>query len=439
MQHVVTCRLVPAILLCVLLPSSSLAWQAPATYQDKNAAHWVGQLSHPEKRTRRLAAYALGRIAPQNADAVTALVKGVVDDDLDVCRYSIYALGRIGPMAGSAAPRLARVIERETDNFYRRGAVRALGNIEAGDARSRSVLTAALKDKDLVLRVDAALALLKLDQSKLRTNSAAVQTLDDAISGSDAQARYQATAGLAQLGSAAKALGGALLRALRSDDADVRRSAARAIGAIGYGAIAPLTRMLDDPNPRTRASVVAALGWCGEVTHRRVLSDSATPVEKITAANSAIRDVAVPALVGLLSDADESVRRAAAAALARMNSLALPALVQSLRADDPRVRQGAGRALDTLTPALQKSAADAPAMQEIKTAVLPDVVAAIAHDDVETRYQAVRLFVILAYDRKSVAETDAEPRLRERLKDPDSRVRGYASGALRQLQSKPKD
>ena len=77
-------------------------------------------------------------------------------------------------------------------------------------------------------------------------------------------------------------------------------------------------------------------------------------------------------------------------------------------------------------------------MQEIKAAVLADLVAAIAHVDVEVRYQAVRLFSILAYERESAAKTEAEQRLRELLKDPDSRVRGYASRALSQLQSKPK-
>ena len=445
MQHDMTCRLVPAILLCVLLPGSSLAWQARAAYQDKSAAHWVGQLSQPEKQTRRLAAYALGRIAPQDKIAVAALVKAIVDDDIDVARYSIYALGRIGPAAKIAALQLAKVIEVEQQaevndyKFYRRGAVRALGDIEADDARSRSLLAAALKDKDLVLRVDAALALLKLDRSMKRApNSAAVRTLDSALSGSDAQARYRATAGLAQLGAAAKPLDAALLRALRSADADARRGAARAIGAIGYEMIGRLAAMANDANPRTRASVVSALGWCGEVTNRRELSGSTAPAERIAAAETAIRDVAVPALAERLGDPDESIRRASAVALARIGPLALPILVQSLRADSSRVRRGAGRALDALAPSLPSRSSDEPAMQAIRSAVLPGVVAAIEHEDVEVRYRAVRLFYMLAFDRKAVATTDAQQRLRKALKDPDSRVRGYASRALRQLQSTSK-
>ena len=434
MQHVVTRRLQSAILLCVLLPGSAFAWQqsAPATYDGKNAAHWITQLSHADARTRWLAAYALGRIAPQDAAAVAALTRGVDDDDIKVCRYSIHALGRIGPAAKSAAPQLAAVIELAgNDKFYRRGAVRSLGDIKADDAKSRLVLAAALKDKDLVLRVDAALALLKLGP-----NSDAVQTLGKAILSGDAQARYQATAGLEQVGGAAKLLGGALRRAMRSDDADVRRSAARAFGTVGYEAIAPLARMLDDPNARTRASAVAALGWCGEVTQRGVLSDSAAPANRIAAAEKAIRETAVPALIDRLDDDNEPVRRGAAVALARIGPLALPPLAQSLRAEPSRVRLGVGRALDLFIPSLSKSSLDERAMQEIKAAVLADLVAAIAHVDVEVRYQAVRLFSILAYERESAAKTEAEQRLRELLKDPDSRVRGYASRALRRLQSK---
>jgi HEAT repeat protein len=427
---------VSAILLCVLLPCSSLAWQAPATYDGKNAAHWVDQLSSGNARTRWLAAYALGRIAPQDAAAVDALAQRIRDDEGNVRRYSIYALGRIGPAAKSAAPKLAKVVSDLADGndpviykFYRRGAVRALGDIRADDETSRSVLAAALEDKDLVLRVDAALALLKIGP-----HPGAVQTLGKAITGDDAQARYQATAGLEQIGGAAKLLGGALMRALRSEDADVRRSAGRAFGAIGHEAIVPVARLLSDPSPRTRASAVAAIGWCGEMTRRNVLSDPTAAADEITAAEKAVRDVAVPALVTLLGDKNASVGRASSVALARIGPLALPALVKSLHANSPRVRTAAEASLDVLAPSLAKTSLGSPRMQAIKAAVLSDVVTAIAHADVEVRYQAVRLFAILAYGREAGA---AETPLREAIKDPDSRVRGYASRGLRQLQSKP--
>ena len=112
-QHEVTCRVLTAILLCVVLPCSAGAWQpsGPVTYDDKNAAHWVSELSSSNARARWLAAYALGRIAPQDAAAVAALTQRIDDDDLKVCRYSIHALGRIGPAAKSAVPELIKVIE----------------------------------------------------------------------------------------------------------------------------------------------------------------------------------------------------------------------------------------------------------------------------------------------------------------------------------------
>ncbi len=59
---------------------------------------------------------------------------------------------------------------------------------------------------------------------------------------------------------------------LQHPDADVRASAARALGAVGApGQLTPLNRLLDDPRPEVRLAAIHALRTLGERTGRREL------------------------------------------------------------------------------------------------------------------------------------------------------------------------
>lgn len=103
---------------------------------------------------------------------------------------------------------------------------------------------------------------------------------------------------------------------------------------------------LDDPNPAARAAAVRATGWHGDVDlPTRALQDEDADVRLIAAMYlGGRREQAGPsakALVALLKDKHEGVRREAIEALSAIGAPAAPALVEALSDPDPRVRNGA--------------------------------------------------------------------------------------------------
>jgi HEAT repeat protein len=132
----------------------------------------------------------------------------------------------------------------------------------------------------------------------------------------------------------------------RGEDANLRRNAASALGAIGdAGAVAALIGVLDDEDVdvcRNAASALGAIGDAGAVEALiGVLADmgKAANVRRNAAkALGAIGDAgAVAALIKALGDKNANVRRNAARALGRIGDpIAVPALEKVLkdRADD---------------------------------------------------------------------------------------------------------
>lgn len=103
---------------------------------------------------------------------------------------------------------------------------------------------------------------------------------------------------------------------------------------------------LDDPNPAIRAAAVRATGWRGEVDLlTRALQDEDADVRLIAAMYlGRRREEAGPsakALVALLKEKHEGIRREATTALSAIGGPAAPALVEALADPDPRVRDAA--------------------------------------------------------------------------------------------------
>ncbi len=103
---------------------------------------------------------------------------------------------------------------------------------------------------------------------------------------------------------------------------------------------------LDDPNPAMRVAAVRATGSHGDVDLlTRALQDEDADVRLIAAMYLAGRreeaGPSVKALVALLKDKHEGIRREAITALSAIGSPAAPSLVQALSDPDPRVRDGA--------------------------------------------------------------------------------------------------
>ena len=178
---------------------------------------------------------------------------------------------------------------------------------------------------------------------------------------------------------------------LHDSDADIRRTAAQALGKIGNSsALGALIEGVSDHDPSVRESAAWALGQ---------LSD----------ADEAVRNLAGAPLAGLLEDPSVAVVHAAAEALGRVGAAepVVTRLVDQLHHRDPETRRGAARALRGL-----EAVAAGPALLE-----------ALYDDDARVRQEALAALGELG-DRQAVGAF-----VERLLHDPDSGVR--AEGAYR--------
>lgn len=157
-----------------------------------------------------------------------------------------------------------------------------------------------------------------------------------------------------------EAVVGVLVRLLNDPQADVRRTAAVALGRLGRSeATAPLVERLRDPDPAVRRHSAWALGNLGEA----VLDQAGIPLVKLLndrsesvkrAAAQALGTIgATQVMVEILAETmmrpDVETRRAAVQALIGIEAkAAYPTLVQALSDEDGRVRQGALAAIGEL-------------------------------------------------------------------------------------------
>jgi HEAT repeat protein len=131
------------------------------------------------------------------------------------------------------------------------------------------------------------------------------------LKGWDAKTRLTAVDRLGDMGSEGVAAVPHLVHALRKGDDEMRIVTTMALGRMGKDALPPLLKAMDDSDPSVRHHAVWAVGLMGP--------EAAEP--------------AGAAVVGLLGDANEDVRRKAAESLGRMGpdvKDAVPALAKAL-------------------------------------------------------------------------------------------------------------
>ena len=369
----------PALALGLVIASSAPLSAEQSGFLGKPANHWTDDLKPAQPvPVRRSAAFALGKMGGQAFDRLPRLVEALNDPDASVRDAAAYAIGEIcaslGPDAASqwdlTGPALLNALAKDTDGHVRRSAAFALGSQGRNAASAEKALRTALRDPDPIVRQQAARALGRL----VEVEPEAVQALCGSLADADALVRRDAAQALGQLGQPAalpairpllarfmeekdanarraaldalvslvgpderadKALVRELLKALRTDDDDVRRAAALGLGNIGgpdaAQAVGPLCELLRQDDPLFQSQAAAALANIGPQAA-----------------------LAVPALTDALSASDAATRRNAAFALSAIGPRALPAvaklvaLLDSKQPDD--VRRYAAEAIHKIGP-----------------------------------------------------------------------------------------
>jgi len=310
------------IIFSLLGSSAAALGQEDAAWQGKTAGEWARALEDEDQRVQWYAAYALGQLGPDAAEAVEPLIAVLAQRSRNeyVRGNAAWALGRIGVADRAVLDVLIDTMATKVHTSVRRNCPVALGNLGAAAGPAVPALLGLLQDEDATVRVNAAVALWKINR-----HEQAIAALMEMIRSGPTPAAYRAAGALGRLGAEPDAVAGALVQAFHHADRDVHRSAAKALGQLGPAAIAALKRPLADPDPEVRRSAVEALGWIGPK--------------------------AVPDLIAALNNEAPEARRAAARALGRLGGAAKSAeaaLIETVNDRNRDVRQAAAKALKNI-------------------------------------------------------------------------------------------
>ncbi len=323
---------------CVLLALGLTA--AASTFLDRSLREWLDDLENGKTaKTRRAAAFAIGRMGVLGVSAVPGLAKRVRDDSEPAVRdMAAQALGELvlagGPEAGkraweNAGTILTRQLNKETDARVKRSIVYALGAIGASAKPALPEIRDALRDKAPAVRQNAAWAMGRI--------GAGGDELRRALADDEPLVRRDAAQALGHLArtlgrKATSDAGHDLIKmAAKEKDGVVRKAALAALSQIAgkehADACDKLHHILDDRDGDTRRAAAFALAAAGGEHLKK----------------------AMPVLEEALADADPSVQALAAAGLAGVGAEAAgagPALARALtKSDDPIVRRNCAIAL----------------------------------------------------------------------------------------------
>ncbi len=280
----------------------------------------ISALNNPKDRIRDGAARALGQLSKRlNEPAylrlpIDSLVARLADPVAVVRRAAAWALGLLGARLDSAARGLPveALIARLKDDApeVREAAAAALGRLCEG--RAISPLVRALEDPSASVRKVVAEALAELGWQPTNDQESTLLTI--ATQDWDRASQSDHTAILP------------LQRALQDPHADVRESAAIALGKINDpGAIAPLASALAENDPRVRRAILQSLD------------------------NLAAGPHAAQAIIQALRGANPDTRRTLLRSLSLTTSpAAIPALATALRSVETDLASTAGKVLGAM-------------------------------------------------------------------------------------------
>lgn len=421
-------------------------------------------LNDNDFNVRFYAAWTLGRIGPDAAPAVPALLEARTDLNGDVRRKAVYALGRIRPPADQTIPVLIETF-KDDDVDVRRAAVEAV----AGYGKEAvPALIAALGDKSFAVRRQAVLTLTEIGPEAVPALAALRPFYLDAADGlQDEAAVALASIGPPALPLLAKALQtdpvappGQVVLGLGSpwallgvwrDFAAEHRRAIDALGKINLEALDTLLAALKNPNADVRAQAAGQLGLLGYRDKRVVvplvdaLRDPEDDVRKQAgwALQQLLPDarLVIPGARLALTDANPETRFNTVSFLSLQGPAAVPLLVEAIKDKDEKVQVQAVKALHELKvdndylkssvlpllkeadPLVRRNAVSV--LHRCGLPALEPLFGALKDSDVKVRQQAIQAVTTIPGDEKLLV-----PVLTEALEDDDPFVRGRATAAL---------
>lgn len=345
-------------------------------YDGKKGSEWVRTLiDDPSARKRALAVDALARLWAEK-------------------RYS------------ESLPSISRSLRLDSSTAVRAQAAIVLGRLRESDIKQvgKDLIDALGSEKESRVRREIAIGLSRYPFLA----KAGVGNLTAALKDPEPATLIAVADALAQAGEGAKSAAAGLAPMLKHKEKGLRRAAVIALGRIapeGAPAIAEtMTRMLDsEKDLDLRIELVTSLGLLGEKS-----------------------GAVIDALVKLLNDPEDELRRRAARTLGTFGAAAAPAADALLKAAAGEkvkdIRVDAVRAFGSaLGPSLKGR--------------VKDLLAILKDRDYEVRLAVVEEVGALGNELKDDAETMKV--LRWRLSDPHVKVREAASIAIKKIEKKP--
>lgn len=297
-----------------------------AQQQPATIAEFSQALVSPDEPTRLRAIDAIAEFGPAAAGAVPMLTKFLENPSPATRAHAAYALGRIGEASKVAAPGLAKALT-DPDRSVRRAALAALKTIKPGPQIMLPLMGKLLGDAEPEVAVRALDALAEAGEEAIPVLIAAL---------SDNKTRYWACLALGEMGPKAKDALPSLTNALADNRPEVLREVLLCMGHIGPDAKAlpAITAQLDNKDDSVKEAAAFALAMMG--------AEAASALPKLqqnfNSTNELLQTITAWALVRIQPNNTAALDKS------------LPVLVQSLTRKDAAVRTVAMRALLDLRP-----------------------------------------------------------------------------------------
>jgi len=392
--------------------------------------------------------------APKTED-LPALLKQLVANDPEVAGKAAFAIGRLAPQDAPSCTALRGALKNKTP-YVRRHASLALRRIGPASA---PVLMEVVAQGEAVERRLAADVLWYLARE---VGVAALPTWQRALADDDSFVRRCACASIGVIGAPARAAIPGLVTALRDKDVGVAQSAALALGhmrSAAHGTVGVLAEVLvEREGQRLGWLILVALGEFGAASEAAVPTIKETVRRRGSLTQPAVEALIKigptghAALVEIVRDERGFAREFALERLVRMR-IQPPglrvALEQAVQDPDSRVRQLALGALGRLKPdghtsvgALVAALRREP-MARIRHSQVPHALAAqaktavlfalVADDDERVRWGALRALSLKKPEELSEAQrSQARELVRKAFADKSPQVRVVAEVLLRQ-------